>query len=82
MRYIFLVLLLTSCTIKQPIPNEQPKSMSVFDGSISKVLGCIFAPQECKQLKEKQTEEKPHQTQEEYQQEITKELDELDKEGK
>ena len=80
MRYIFLVLLLTSCTIKQPIPNEQPKSMSAFDGSISKVLGCIFAPQECEKIKK--DENKPHQTQEEYQQEITKELDELDKEGK
>jgi len=72
MKYIFLLLIVASCTVKQPTTEQQPQSMSVFNGSISKVLGCIFAPQECEKIKQ---EEKIKQ-----QKEITKELEELDKE--
>ena len=49
--------------------TDQPKSVWLY-----------FCTQECEKIKK--DENKPHQTQEEYQQEITKELDELDKEGK
>ena len=82
MRYLILLLILASCAAKEPVVEKSQPSISIFNGAVSTMLGCIFAPQECKQLKQKQVDEKPHQTQEEYQQEITKELDELDKEGK
>jgi len=82
MKYIFLLLIVASCATKEPVVNKSEPSVSVFNGAVSNMLGCIFAPQECKQLKQKQIDEKPHQTQKEYEQEITKELEELDKEAK
>jgi hypothetical protein len=82
MRYLILLLILASCTAKEPVVDKSEPSVSVFNGAVSNMLGCIFAPQECEQLKQKQTDEKPHQTQKEYEQEITKELEELDKEAK
>ena len=73
MKYILILLILASCTAKQPTA-QTTKPLSVFDGSISKVLGCIFAPQECEKIKEEDSKQ--------HQEEITKELDELDTEEK
>ena len=82
MRYLILLLILASCAAKEPVVEKSQPSVSIFNGAVSTMLGCIFAPQECEQLKQKQTDEKPHQTQKEYQQEITEELEELDKDTK
>src|SRR5210317_135199 len=48
-------------------------------GKTSKVIGCVFAPwyDECKRLK---SEKVPHQTQEEYIEEVNEDFDNLDKE--
>ncbi len=73
MKYIFLLLILVSCTAKQPTAKTIP-SVSVFDGSISRVLGCMFAPQECEKIKEEESIKQ--------QKEITQELEQLDKEAK
>ena len=82
MRYLILLLILASCATKDPVVEKSQPSISVFNGAISNMLGCIFVPQECEQIKQKQTQEKPHQTQKEYQNQITKELEELDNQTK
>tara|TARA_B100001057_G_scaffold481223_1_gene554992 strand:+ start:2905 stop:3129 length:225 start_codon:yes stop_codon:yes gene_type:complete len=74
MKYILLLLILASCAAKQPEVKTKPDAISIFDGSMSRVLGCIFAPQECENIKQ---EERLQQ-----QREITRELEELDKEEK
>ena len=73
MKYIFVLLILVSCTAKQPTAKTTP-SISVFDGSISRVLGCMFAPQECEKVEEEESIKQ--------QKEITQELEQLDKEAK
>jgi hypothetical protein len=74
MKYILLLLILASCTAKQPTVQSAPPSASIFDGSISRVLGCMFAPQECEKIKEEESIKQ--------QKEITKELEKLDNETK
>jgi len=56
---------------------EQP-NINVYNGTLSNILGCLFAPDECKKLKNKQSQKEPHQNQEEYQKNITEEMMEMD----
>jgi len=74
MKYILILLILASCVAKETKLEKSTPSISVFDGSISKVLGCIFAPQECERIDKEESLKQQEQ--------ITKELDELDKESK
>ena len=50
--------------------TEQP-NISVYNGTLSKMLGCIFAPGECEKLKKQES-------QEDLQDEITQEMMEMD----
>lgn len=61
---ILILISLTSCASK-PQTKTNP---SVYDGSIGMMLGCIFAPNTCKDVKKKAN-----------QQELTKEWEEVDK---
>ena len=74
MRYILMLFILASCAAKENKIEKSVPSASIFDGSISKVLGCIFAPHECKKIEKEESLKQQEQ--------ITKELDELDKESK
>jgi hypothetical protein len=88
MAIIIIVLMsiaLTGCA-KRVGPVQGPSQGTEIDSiakmkSIGAVLGCIFAPNdpECVKLREKKTEEKPHQSPEEYQEENSKEWEKLDK---
>ena len=57
---------------QKPEPNpDQAPNISVYNGTLSKMLGCIFAPGECEKLKKQKS-------QEDLQDEITQEMMEMD----
>ena len=64
---IVVLMAITGCADKKKLVKPAP---NIYDGSISKILGCMFAPASCSQ--EKNNQEK----------QITKEFDELDAESK
>ena len=71
---LYLVFLgISGCMAKpkaETNPTQQP-NVNVYNGTLSTMLGCIFAPNECNKFKkEKQNEE--------LQDEITKEMMEMD----
>ena len=81
-RKIILILLLllvflglSGCvnTSKANTKNTEQANISVYNGTISKMLGCIFAPSECKNLKKQKSKE-------DLQDEITEEMMEMDEE--
>ena len=61
---ILVLISLSSCAGK---PQTKTKP-SVYDGSIGMMLGCIFAPNTCKDIKKKANQD-----------ELTKEWEEVDK---
>lgn len=64
---------------QKPEPNpDQAPNVNVYNGTLSQVLGCLFAPNECQKIKNKQSQKEPHQNQEEYQKNITEEMMEMD----
>ena len=71
---LYLVFLgLSGCMAKPKASTktaEQP-NISVYNGTISKMLGCIFAPSECEKFKKQES-------QEDLQDEITEEMMEMD----
>ena len=76
---------LSGCA-KKPLVEQGPKQPSTLDSvakmkSIGAIIGCIFAPgsPECQKLLKENADRKPHQSQEEYNEEINKEFDELEK---
>ena len=79
---ILIVLGLSGCG-KKTIKMDHPKQPNLME-SIStmskagKAIGCVFAPwaEECKSKRE----EKPHQSQEEYLEELDKDFNKLDEE--
>ena len=71
---LYLVFLgLSGCmaTPKASTKNTEPANISVYNGTISKMLGCIFAPSECEKFKKQES-------QEDLQDEITEEMMEMD----
>ena len=71
---ILVLMSLQSCTTgkTEAKPSETP-NINVYNGTLSTVLGCIFAPNECNKFKkEKQNED--------LQDDITKEMMEMDEE--
>ncbi len=79
---ILIVLGLSGC-VKKNIKADHPKQPTLLETisnipSIGIAIGCVFAPwsEECN----KDKEDKPHQTQEEYLDEVNKEFDNLDEE--
>ena len=81
-RKIILILLLllvflglSGCvnTSKANTKNTEQANISVYNGTISKMLGCIFAPSECEKFKKQES-------QEDLQDEITEEMMEMDEE--
>jgi hypothetical protein len=79
---ILIVLGLSGCA-KKNIEADHPKQPKLLETisnipSISIAIGCVFAPwsEECK----KDKKDKPHQTQDEYLDEVNKEFDNLDEE--
>ena len=71
---LYLVFLgISGCMTKpkaETNPTQQP-NVNVYNGTLSTMLGCIFAPNECNKFKkEKQNEE--------LQDEITQEMMEMD----
>ena len=83
---IFLLVILvglSSCA--KPKLADQPSQPTLTEtianiGSTGKVIGCVFAPwhADCQKIKE---DKKPHQTQREYTDEITKEFEQVDKDA-
>ena len=85
---IIMAFALLSCA-KPTLQEQGPKQNTTMDtiskaGSIGTMLGCIFAPasEECQKLHTKKTDEKPHKSQEEYDDENNKEWDNLEKDLK
>ena len=76
----FAATMLAGCA-KPKVNNDQPGIIESLAnmGRNSKVIGCVFAPwhEECKRLK---AEKVPHQTQEEYIEEVNEDFDNLDEE--
>ena len=77
---ILFVAVLSGCA-KKPLVEQGPKQPTTLESvakmkSIGAVIGCMFAPSnpECEKLRKK-----PNQSQEEYNEEINKEFDELEK---
>ena len=71
---ILVLMSLQSCTTgKTEAKSSETPNINVYNGTLSTVLGCIFAPNECKKFKkEKQNED--------LQDDITKEMMEMDEE--
>ena len=61
---MLLVAGLSGCAGKTKTQTKQP---NVFDGSLSRMIGCIFAPQSCKDMEQEEMSEE----------EMTKEFTEL-----
>ena len=71
---LYLVFLgLSGCmtTPKANTKNTEQANISVYNGTISKMLGCIFDPSECEKFKKQES-------QEDLQDEITEEMMEMD----
>ena len=51
--------------------NTEQANISVYNGTVSQMLGCIFAPSECEKFKKAEPEEN-------LQDEITEEMMEMD----
>ena len=68
-----LTVILSAIGCVKKIPTRESNRPSVFDGSISNALGCIFAPDKCDQIKDMSEQEKKKQ-----EEEITKEYEEMD----
>ena len=62
---MLLVAGLSGCAGKTKTQAKQP---NVFDGSLSRMIGCIFAPQSCKDMEQEEMSEE----------EMTKEFEKLD----
>lgn len=58
--------------------EQNTKKPNLYDGSISIILGCMFAPNECERLKYKQSQVEPHETEKEYLDKTSKEWEEVD----
>ena len=69
---LFVILLVAGLSGCANMPN-----ISVYDGSLSKILGCMFSPTACEDMKKAQ-EQKSNQTKEEADEEFTKEFDQID----
>ena len=78
----FIIMALTGC-VKPKVADQsgQPTFIDTIAnlGKTGKVIGCVFAPwsKECQSIRE--DAKKPHQTQEEYLEEVNEEFDNLDK---
>ena len=67
---LYLVFLgLSGCTATTK--NTEQANISVYNGTVSQMLGCIFAPSECEKFKKADPEEN-------LQDEITEEMMEMD----
>ena len=69
---LFLLIVLFSiigCAGKKEAITKQQPNQDIYDGSIGRVLGCMFAPDSCPKIKNKHQEE-----------DITKEFEEMDSE--
>ena len=69
---LFLVMVSVQGCAKKHTEIKSEPSVNVFNGTISKMLGCIFAPAECKNLQNSTTNDK------DLQDEITEEMMEMD----
>ncbi len=67
---VLLVVLLMAGMSGCASDTKKPKSIqpNVFDGSLSRMIGCIFAPQSCEDMKQEEVS----------QEEMTKEFEKLD----
>mgnify|MGYP001048234332 CR=1 FL=1 len=79
----FASTMLTGCAKPSTIKQERQPTLTDAIGNMSnagKAVACVFAPwhDECKRLREDRV---PHQTQEEYIEEINKDFDQLDKDA-
>ena len=73
---LYLVFLgLSGCanTTKANTKSTEQANISVYNGTISKMLGCIFSPSECEKFKKEEPQEN-------LQDEITEEMMEMDDE--
>lgn len=84
---VLIVATVIGC-VKKPIEAQGPTQGTTIDSigkmkSIGQVIGCMFAPAdpECVKLKQK-TKDNPHQTQKEYNEQITKEFDQVEQDKK
>jgi|TARA_B100001094_G_scaffold120862_1_gene116590 hypothetical protein len=68
---VLVMISLQGCANKTKVIKSEP-SVNVFNGTISKMLGCIFAPAECKDLQNSK------ESNEELQDQITEEMMEMD----
>ena len=82
---VLFVSVLSGCA-KKPLVKQEPKQPTTLESvakmkSIGAMIGCVFAPTEpeCQKLRKKKAHEKPHQSQEEYIEEVNKEFDDLEK---
>ena len=76
-----IALTLSGCAKPETVQQERQPTLAETLGNMSKTgkaVACVFAPwhDECQRLK---SEKVPHQTQEEYLEEINQEFDDLDK---
>ena len=71
---ILLVAGLSGCANKSKEKANMP-NISVYDGSLSKILGCMFSPTACEDMKKAQDNGK---TPEQENEEFTKEFDQID----
>jgi|SRR6056300_319175 hypothetical protein len=83
-----LVAIAVSGCAKKSLETQGPKQPTTIDSvgkmkSIGAIIGCVFAPNdpECIKLKQK-TQDNPHQTQQEYNKQITEEFNQADKDIK
>ena len=79
---LLLVLLITLSSCAKPKIADQPSQPTLADtianmGKTGKAIGCVFAPwvEECQA---RRADEKPHQSQDEYLEEINQDFQELD----
>ena len=84
---ILIAITLSGCANK-PLETQRPSQGTTIDSvgkmkSIGAVLGCMFAPDnpECVKLRSSKSDDKPHQSQKEYLEEVNKEFEQLDEDA-
>lgn len=81
---LVMAILLLGCA-KKPLQQQGPKQPNTLESvakmkSVGLILGCMFAPNdpECEKIRYKEADEKPHLSQQEYDDQNNKDWEKVD----
>lgn len=78
------ILSLYGCVKDKPVATETNSNINILNGSVSEVIGCMFAPDKCEKSSQKDTKanrpdpEQVTETESEMQEQITKDFETIE----